>query len=325
MDEFELIRRYFVRPPDEAGGVRVGVGDDGAVLEPSKGRALVAVVDTLVEGVHWPAELPPADVGFRAVAVNVSDVAAMGGWPRWMTLALTLAEADERWLDEFTAGLFQAAEQFGTALVGGDTTRGAQTVVTVQVTGEVDPVHVLTRSGARPGDGLYVTGTTGDAAAGLRLLGTRSEASEADREYLVARFARPRVSLDFAVSIARIASAAIDVSDGLYADAAKLLAACIGEIALRQGDRAVGELVEHQRRPETAQVVGRIGDHPLLVRTVVEVLRDLVRHPNQLCHVHATAAQLSSSAPARAWRRNSSCSSVNASNLRCQSESSVTL
>ncbi len=224
MDEFELIRRYFDRQ-GAPHGVLVGIGDDGAVLEPSPGRALVAVVDTLVEGVHWPAALPPADVGFRAVAVNVSDVAAMGGWPRWMTLALTLAEADERWLGQFTAGLFQAAEQFGTVLVGGDVTRGAQTVLSVQVTGEVDPKHVLTRAGASPGDGLYVTGTTGDAAAGLRLLGARSRESEADREYLVARFARPRVSLDFAVSIARIASAAIDVSDGLYADAAKLLAA----------------------------------------------------------------------------------------------------
>ena len=224
MDEFELIRRYFDRA-GEASGVRVGIGDDGAVLEPSPGRALVSVVDTLVEGVHWPAELAPADVGFRAVAVNVSDVAAMGGWPRWMTLALTLPEADERWLADFAAGLFEAAERYGIALVGGDLTRGAQTVMSVQVTGEVDPKQVLTRSGASPGDWLYVTGTTGDAAAGLRLLRARGRESEADREYLVARFARPRVSLDFAVSLARIASAAIDVSDGLYADASKLLAA----------------------------------------------------------------------------------------------------
>ena len=224
VDEFELIRRYFDRA-GEAGGVRVGIGDDGAVLEPSPGRALVSVVDTLVEGMHWPAALQPTDVGFRAVAVNVSDVAAMGGRPRWMTLALTLRDVDERWLGGFAGGLFEAAERYGTALVGGDITRGAQTVVSVQVTGEVDPQHVLTRSGASPGDGLYVTGTTGDAAAGLRLLGRRGEESEADREYLVARFARPRVPLDFAVSLARIASAAIDVSDGLYADAAKLLAA----------------------------------------------------------------------------------------------------
>lgn len=224
MDEFELIRRYFVRA-GEAAGVLAGIGDDGAVLEPTPGRALVAVVDTLVEGVHWPAELAPADVGFRAVAVNVSDVAAMGGRPRWMTLALTLSEADERWLGEFASGLFDAAERYGTALVGGDVTRGAQTVVSVQVTGEVDPHHVLTRSGASPGDGLYVTGTTGDAAAGLRLLRTRGQESEADREYLVARFARPQVQLEFAATLARIASAAIDVSDGLYADAAKLVAA----------------------------------------------------------------------------------------------------
>jgi thiamine-monophosphate kinase len=224
VDEFELIRRYFVREGD-AHGVLVGIGDDGAVLSPSPGRALVSVVDTLVDGVHWPAELPPADVGFRAIAVNVSDIAAMGGRPRWMTLALTLADADERWLGEFAGGLFEAAEQYEAALVGGDVTRGSQTVVSVQVTGEVDPRHVLTRSGASAGDGLYVTGTTGDAAAGLELLRTRHGESEADRQFLIARFARPRVPLDFAVSLARIASAAIDVSDGLYADAGKLLAA----------------------------------------------------------------------------------------------------
>ncbi|HEX2138093.1 MAG TPA: thiamine-phosphate kinase [Woeseiaceae bacterium] len=224
MDEFELIRRYFVRQGD-ARGVLVGIGDDGAVLSPSPGRALVSVVDTLVEGVHWPAELPPAGVGFRSVAVNVSDVAAMGGRPCWMTLALTLADADEQWLGEFAAGLFDAAEQYGVILVGGDVTRGSQTVVSVQVTGDVDPRHVLRRSGASAGDNLYVTGSTGDAAAGLALLRRRGQESEADRQYLIARFARPRVALDFAASIARIASAAIDVSDGLYADAGKLLAA----------------------------------------------------------------------------------------------------
>ncbi len=224
MDEFELIRRYFVRA-GEAAGVRIGIGDDGAVLEPTPGRALVSVVDTLVDGVHWPEALPPASVGYRAVAVNVSDVGAMGGRPRWMTLALTLAQADERWLGEFASGLFEAAEQYGTALVGGDVTHGAQTVVTVQVTGEVDPEHVLTRAGANPGDALYVTGTTGDAAAGLALLRSRGRESEADREYLVARFARPRVPLEFAASLSGIASAAIDLSDGLYADAGKLLAA----------------------------------------------------------------------------------------------------
>lgn len=225
MDEFELIRRYFVRP-GLARGVLVGIGDDGAVLSPTPGKALVSVVDTLVESVHWPPGLAASDVGFRAVAVNVSDVAAMGGRPRWMTLALTLPAADDRWLAPFADGLFEAAERYGVALVGGDLTHGGQTVVSVQITGEVDPEHRLERSGARPGHGIYVTGTPGDAAAGLQLLREDSiDAADRDRQFLVGRFARPEVHVDFAASIARLAGGAIDVSDGLYADAGKMLAA----------------------------------------------------------------------------------------------------
>ena len=225
MDEFELIRRYFVRPA-RADGVLVGIGDDGAVLMPTPGRALVSVVDTLVEGVHWPAELPPADVGFRAVAVNVSDVAAMGGRPRWMTLTLTLPAADEQWLMPFAEGLLAAADAYDTQLAGGDVTRGGQTVISVQITGEVDTRHVLPRSGARPGHRIYVTGTPGDAAAGLRLIRDASiDARTEDREFLIARWARPEIHVGFAESIAPFAGGTIDVSDGLFADAGKLLAA----------------------------------------------------------------------------------------------------
>lgn len=223
MDEFELIRRYFVRDGG-AEGVVVGIGDDGAVLLPGPGKALVSVVDTLVESVHWPPELAAADVGFRAVAVNVSDVAAMGGRPRWMTLALTLTAADEQWLAGFARGLFEAADRYATALVGGDVTHGGQTVISVQVTGEVDPAHVLRRSGAKPGHRIYVTGTPGDAAAGLQLIRDPSiRAGGDEREFLVARFARPDVRVAFAAEVAPLAGAAIDVSDGLFADAGKLL------------------------------------------------------------------------------------------------------
>lgn len=225
MDEFELIRRYFVRQ-DGTGDVVVGIGDDGAVLSPTEGKALVSVVDTLVESVHWPPELEPADVGFRAVAVNVSDVAVMGGRPRWMTLALTLTTAADEWLAEFARGLFEAADRHATSLVGGDVTRGDQVVVTVQVTGEVDPERVLRRSGAQPGHAIYVTGTFGDAAAGLKLLRDPSiEARREDRDFLVRRFARPDVRVGFAVAVASLAGSAIDVSDGLFGDLEKLLAA----------------------------------------------------------------------------------------------------
>ena len=119
LDEFALIRRYFARECKDA-SVRIGIGDDGAVLVPEINRDLVTVVDTLVEDVHFPANLPPADIGYRSLAVNLSDIAAMGAQPRWMTLALTLDEADESWLEGFACGLFTAADAYNVSLVGGE-------------------------------------------------------------------------------------------------------------------------------------------------------------------------------------------------------------
>ena len=223
MDEFELIRRFFVREAVDP-SVSVGVGDDGAVVVPQADRSLVVVVDTLVCGVHYPLDFPAADVGYRALAVNLSDVAAMGGTPRWMTLALTLVEADETWLADFAGGLFEAASEYGVALIGGDTTRGAQTVISVQLLGDLRPDAVLTRAGAAPGDDIYVTGTVGDAAGGLALLQDKSrERSGEDAACLLRRFSRPTARVAVGAAIAGLATAAIDLSDGLGTDLAKLL------------------------------------------------------------------------------------------------------
>ena len=163
MDEFELIHRYFDRGVPSDGTV-IGIGDDGAVLTPTPGKQQVAVIDTLVEGVHFPKDLGASDIGYRVVAVNLSDIAAMGGVPRWMTLALSMPRADESWLQLFSEGLLAAAAEYGVALVGGDTTAAPQIVTTVQMTGEIDEGKAILRSGARPGDRIYVTGTVGDAA-----------------------------------------------------------------------------------------------------------------------------------------------------------------
>ena len=225
VDEFELIRRFFLQQ-EEGEGVLIGIGDDGAVVTQAPDRDLVAVVDTLIEGVHYPLNFPAPDVGFRAVAVNLSDIAAMGATPKWMTLALTLSEADESWLTGFAAGLFEAAREYGVALIGGDTTRGTQTVISVQLLGEVRSNAILTRAGAKPGDGIYVTGTVGDAAGGLALLKDASGRDlDSDDEYLTRRFSRPAARVAFGASVARIATAAIDVSDGLGTDLEKLLRA----------------------------------------------------------------------------------------------------
>jgi thiamine-monophosphate kinase len=219
MDEFDLIRRFFDRRRDAA-GVAVGIGDDGAVLNPDPANQQVQVIDTLVEGVHFPEDTTPADIAYRAVAVNLSDIAAMGARPRWMTLALTMNDANEQWVEAFAKGLFEAADKFDVALVGGDTTRGAAITVTVTITGEVPPDSALLRSGARPGDAIFVTGTLGDAAAGLSLM----QRGELDGE-LVQRFLRPTPRIDIGTALVGRASAAIDISDGLAGDLSKLLTA----------------------------------------------------------------------------------------------------
>ena len=223
MDEFEIIRRYFERESSDK-DIRVGVGDDGAVLIPSQDRDLISVVDTLVSGIHFPETLAPEDIGYRAVAVNLSDVAAMGARPRWMTLALTLANSEPVWLDGFARGLFAAADEHELALVGGDTTRGTETVISVQIIADVDPGKVMTRAGAQPGDAIYVTGTVGDAAAGLSILQSGLPISD-DVDYLIRRFATPTARIEVGAAISHFAHAAIDLSDGLYSDLEKLLAA----------------------------------------------------------------------------------------------------
>ena len=219
MDEFELIRRYFDRD-GEVAGVSTGIGDDGAVLTPDPGLQQIQVIDTLIEAVHFPVNTDPADIAYRAVAVNLSDIAAMGGRPRWMTLALTLSDANEKWVKSFAKGLFAAADEYGVILVGGDTTNGPAVTVTVTITGEVEHGEALLRSGARAGDGIYVTGTLGDAAAGLELLQRGDE-----DDVLVQRFLRPTPRIEIGRSLVGKASAAIDVSDGLAGDLNKLLLA----------------------------------------------------------------------------------------------------
>jgi thiamine-monophosphate kinase len=219
VDEFELISRFFSRDNTVA-GIATGIGDDGAVLRPAPDTDQIQVIDTLIAGVHFPQDTNAADIGYRAVAVNLSDIAAMGARPRWMTLALTLAEFDEQWLSEFARGLFAAGDEFDVSLVGGDTTRGADVTVTVAMSGEVDRGSALLRSGAQSGDTIFVSGTLGDAGAGLAL----QQRGVAD-DYLIQRFLRPTPRVGIGRALVGKASAAIDVSDGLLGDLAKLLKA----------------------------------------------------------------------------------------------------
>jgi thiamine-monophosphate kinase len=224
MGEFELIERYFAAVGATRSDVVLGVGDDAAVLSVPAGEELVACTDTLVAGRHFPDGFEAADIGWRSLAVNLSDLAAMGAAPAWALLALTLPALDEDWLEGFVTGFAALANAHGVALVGGDTTRGPL-CMTVQALGTVPRGTALRRRGARAGDLVYVTGWPGDAAAGLALLTGRLSGSGANRGALEAKFRRPEPRVAFGIRLRGIASACIDVSDGLAADLGHLAAA----------------------------------------------------------------------------------------------------
>jgi len=242
--EFELIDRFFTPALESrAADVLLGVGDDAAVLRLAPHLDLVAAIDTLVAGRHFPVDAPPRSIGHRALAVNLSDLAAMGATPAWATLALTIPSADAAWLGEFSGGLLQLAQAEGVALVGGDTTAGPLTI-SVSIMGSVERGTALRRGGARSGDVLVVTGTLGDAGAGLALVSGRlTTADGGAAAYLVNRFEYPAARVNFGCAARGIASAAMDLSDGLAGDLPKLAAAS-----------GVGARVDIARLPLSAEL-----------------------------------------------------------------------
>ena len=213
-DEFSLIARYFAPLSGE-------IGDDCAILDLSPGERLALSTDTLVEGTHFDADAPPDQVAYRAVVSALSDLAAMGAEPRAMLLALTLPAADDTFLQQFSRGLLQATQAYGVELIGGDTTRGPLTI-TCTVMGMVPEKRALLRSGARPGDQVFISGTTGDAAAALTVIGGTWPGDARYRSYLLQRFYRPSARIELGRQLLELASSAIDVSDGVLADAGHL-------------------------------------------------------------------------------------------------------
>ncbi len=221
MGEFDLIDRFFKRPVRRAA---LGVGDDCALLNPTPGMQLAISTDLLLEGRHFLSTVDPVRLGHKALAVNLSDLAACGARPLAFTLALALPEAIDAWLEGFSRGLFALADAHDCELIGGDTTRGPLAIC-ITVFGEVPPGQALLRSGARPGDDLYVSGTLGDARLALEVFrGTRSvpqAAFEAARE----RMEQPTPRVALGLALRGVATAAADISDGLVGDLGHILKA----------------------------------------------------------------------------------------------------
>ena len=226
--EFDLIDRIRARVAAR-GDVVLGIGDDAAILQPPPGKQLVVTADTLNAGVHFPEATKPGDIGWKTLAVNLSDLAAMGAQPAWCTLSLSLPESDPKWLDGFLDGFLELATQHGIAVVGGDTTRGPLSLG-VTAMGFVEPGRALRRDGAQPGDDVWVTGTLGDAAAALQSLLAGAALDRALRM----RLDRPTPRVAAGLKLVGMATACIDVSDGLFAD--------LGHICARGGVGAEIEL-----------------------------------------------------------------------------------
>lgn len=229
MGEFELIRRHFQRHTQHLPAqVVLGIGDDCALLQPEPGHQLAISSDMLVQGRHFFADVDPAALGHKALAVNLSDLAAMGARPLGFTLALALPHADDGWLSAFAQGLFALADEHRCPLVGGDTTRGPLNLC-ITVFGELQPGQALRRSAAQPGDDLYLSGRTGEARLALELLLGSPWAQQHTRPgaltRLRERLERPTPRLALGQGLAGLAHAALDVSDGLAGDLGHILRA----------------------------------------------------------------------------------------------------
>lgn len=242
--EFDLIRRHFTRPTrhtDLAGG------DDAALWQTTPGHQMVVSTDMLVEGRHFFADADPADLGWKSLAVNVSDIAAMGATPRWALLALALPDADADWLAAFADGFYACADAFGVDLVGGDTTRGPRNL-SVTMCGEVPTGHAIRRDGARPGDDLWVSGQPGRAALALWHLRDALALDPGHHDACLAALHRPQPRAALGVALRGVASAMLDVSDGLLGDLGHILDAS-----------AVGAQILATQLPEAA-LISACGD-----------------------------------------------------------------
>jgi thiamine-monophosphate kinase len=245
VNEFELIARFFTRPLGST-SVALGVGDDAALLVPTPNCELAVSVDMLVAGRHFFADVDPQRLGHKALAVNLSDMAAMGAQPRWALLAGALPDSDPVWLAAFARGFHALADAHGVDLVGGDTTRGPRNFC-VTIIGEVPAGEALLRSGAAPGDDVYVSGTLGDAALAVAAMTGRTTLAPDALAECRSRLESPQARIALGIALRGVASAAIDVSDGLTGD--------LSHILERSG---VGAIVEIAALPRCAALQDKL-------------------------------------------------------------------
>ena len=254
LSEFEIIRRFCSH---RAPGAALGVGDDAALVRVRAGMELAISADMLLEGRHFLAGADPALLGHKALAVNLSDMAAMGAKPRWATLALAVPRANARWLEAFARGFMGLARKFGVDLIGGDTTRGPLTIC-VQIMGEVPRGRALRRDGARPGDDIWVSGRIGSAALALAMIEGRTRVPRKERRRLEERLHTPVPRVELGLALRGIAHSAIDVSDGLLAD--------LGHICERS---RVGAVIEWEALPTTPIVRSQAQQSDVAVRAIL--------------------------------------------------------
>ncbi|MDH3760524.1 MAG: thiamine-phosphate kinase [Gammaproteobacteria bacterium] len=231
--EFAIIEQYFSDVGKAAENTLLGVGDDAAVVDLPAGQQLVVAMDTLIEGTHFPQNTSPADIAYKSLAVNLSDLAAMGAKPAWFLMSLTLDNDDPQWLSRFAEGLKETSNEYGLQLIGGDTCRG-KLAISIQIAGHLPNGQFVTRQGANPGDIILVSGVLGNAALGLAQQQGNLELTPALRSHCVLALNRPRPRLELGPFLRQFASSAIDISDGLVGDLKHILkaSACGARISL---------------------------------------------------------------------------------------------
>ena len=271
--EFDLIKKYFNRPAPQT---LLGVGDDAALISITTGMELAVSTDMLVSGTHFLPDADPCQLGWKSLAVNLSDMAAMGAQPKWATLAIALPQADEVWLEQFTNGFFACAKEFQVDLIGGDTTRGPLTI-SVQIMGEVPNGKALRRSGAKMGDEIWVSGDLGDAALALAGLQNSFSLSKVELVTCLAALHTPQPRVALGLELRRIAHSTIDISDGLVADLGYILQSSDVGAEINLHDLPCSKIVSNYFADEQVQRMVLTGgdDYELCFTAPVEKHREI--------------------------------------------------